>query len=198
MKKVLVVGGSSGFGSILAKALSTDYLVTATGRRNFSFPNISCISLDSDCIDAEWLSNVGPQIIVNNGYDKGNHIPSFANSLAVIRESIKYFKKTGGGTIVNVNSIAGLNPDTKDPDYAASKHGLKGYVDSVSYDAYQNNIRIIGLYPRAIATGMSLGRSDFANLIDPEELAIFCTSLLATQSFYVSTIVFDRTCPSPK
>jgi short-subunit dehydrogenase len=109
-----------------------------------------------------------------------------------VRKSIEYFKVRGSGVIVNVNSIAGLQPDTKNPDYAASKHGLKGYVDSVSLDAYLNNINIINLYPRAISVGITEGRADFSKLINPIELAEFCTLLLKTKSFYVSTIVFDR------
>jgi short-subunit dehydrogenase len=192
MKKVLIVGGSGGFGLILSKVFSTHYTVTATGRREFSTPNVTCLKLDTAFLDAEWLRGVGPQIIINNGYDKNDHISSFANSISLVRESINYFKENGGGTILNVNSIAGLLPDIKDPDYAASKHGLKGYIDSVSYDAYLNHVNIINLYPRAIATGMSLGRSNFSDLINPEELANFCVTLLTTRSFYASSIVFDR------
>lgn len=192
MKNVLIVGGSGGFGLILSKVFSTHYTVTATGRRDFSTPNVSCVKLDTACLDAEWLRDVDPQIIINNGYDTKDHISSFANSISVVRESIKYFKGNGGGTILNVNSIAGLFADTKDPDYAASKHGLKGYIDSVSYDAYLNRVKIINLYPRAIATGMSSGRSNFSELMNPEELATFCISLLTTDSFYASSIVFDR------
>lgn len=196
MKKLLILGGSSGFGLSLSKAFANHYLVTATGRRNFSYPNVTCLTLDTAHLDHNLLRSIEPQIIVNNGYDKRDHISSFGNSISVVREAIKYFKDNGGGAILNVNSIAGLLPDTKDPDYAASKHGLKGYIDSVSHDAYLSNIKILNLYPRAISTGMSEGRSDFSVLINPDELANFCVSLLATKSFYVSTIVFDRCLPS--
>lgn len=196
-KRLLIIGGSSGFGLSLAKIFASHYLVTATGRRKFSYPNVSCLTLDTAHLDLNWLRSVEPQIIVNNGYDKHDHISSFANSISVVREAIKYFKENSGGIILNVNSIAGLMPDIKDPDYAASKHGLKGYIDSVSYDAYLSNIRIINLYPRAIATGMSTGRNNFSELINSDELANFCVSLLSTKSFYVSTIVFDR-CSTPE
>ena len=192
MKKLLVVGGSSGFGLTLAKVFSSQYLVTATSRRNFNCSSVNTVKLDSADLDAIWLGKLGPHIIVNNGYDKSNHISSYGNSISVVRESMKYFKEIGGGIILNVNSIAGLFPDANEPDYAAAKHGLKGYIDSVSYNAYLNNIQIINLYPRAIATGMCIGRSNFSDLIDPDELAQFCVTLLTTNSFYASTIVFDR------
>ena len=192
MENLLVVGGSSGFGLILSKVLTRHYLVTSTGRTDFHVPDVNSVVLDSSKLDINWLRMTEPKIVVNNGHDKNDHFTSFNNSITVIRESIKYFKERGGGIILNINSIAGLQPDTKDPVYAASKHGLKGYVDSISYDAYLNNIKIINLYPRAISAGMSNGRSDFSKLIQPQELAEFCIELLLTKSFYVSTIVFDR------
>jgi short-subunit dehydrogenase len=192
MKNLLIIGGTSGFGLVFGRVLSQHYSVTITGRREILESNLQSVILDSSNIDINWLRDHAPQIIINNGYDKKNHLASFDNSLKVVRESIKYFKEIGGGVLVNINSISGLIPDVKDPDYAASKHGLKGYVDSVSYDAFLNNINIINLYPRAISTGMNEGREDFSKLIHPQELADFCLLLLKTKSFYVSTIVFDR------
>lgn len=192
MKNLLIIGGTSGFGLVFAKVLSQHFSVTVTGRRNISESNLQSVTLDSSNLNVNWLRDHAPQIIINNGYDKRNHLASFDNSLKVVRESIKYFKEIGGGVLVNINSIAGLIPDVKDPDYAATKHGLKGYVDSVSYDAFLNKINIINLYPRAISIGMCEGREDFSELIKPQELAEFCLLLLKTDSFYVSTIVFDR------
>lgn len=192
MKKLLIIGGTSGFGLIFSKVLAPYFAVTITGRREIQEPNVKSLILDSASLDANWLRASEPHIIINNGYDKKDHIASFNNSLQVVRESLKYFKEKGGGVLVNVNSIAGLQPDAKDPDYAASKHGLKGYVDSVSHDAYLNGINIINLYPRAVSTGMSEGRQDYSKLIQAQELAEFCLLLLKTKSFYVSSIVFDR------
>jgi short-subunit dehydrogenase len=190
--RVLVFGGTSGFGLILAKALSSDYKVTVTGRREISELSIDSVVFDSRDLDVDFLCARCPDIVINNGYDVNDHLASFGNSLLVVRKSLEYFKEKGGGIIINVNSIAGLQPDTKNPDYAASKHGLKGYVDSVSLDAYLNNINIINLYPRALSVGMTEGRADFSKLINPKELAEFCVFLLKTKSFYVSSIIFDR------
>jgi len=189
---LLIVGGTSGFGLIFAKALAAHYSVIITGRKQVLEPNILSLIFDSADLDVDWLRRHDPKIIINNGYDKNYHLASYDNSIRIVRESIKYFKEKGGGVLLNVNSIAGIQPDPKDPDYAASKHGLKGYVESVSLDAYLHNINIVNLYPRAVGTGMSKGRADFSKLIDPVELAEFCLLLLKTKSFYVSSIVFDR------
>ena len=190
--RVLIFGGTSGFGLILAKALSLDYNVTVTGRRNICEPDIENLIFDTRGLNIDFLRIRSPDIIINNGYDASDHLGSFGNSLLVVRKSLEYFKEKGLGIIINVNSIAGLQPDEINPDYAAAKHGLKGYVDSVSLDAYLNNINIINLYPRAISVGMTKERADFSKLINPKELAEFCVLLLKTKSFFVSTIVFDR------
>ena len=54
------------------------------------------------------------------------------------------------------------------------------------------NIKIINLYPRAMATGMNFGRPDFNELIDPDEVAEFVVMMTKSESFYISSIQFDR------
>ena len=102
------------------------------------------------------------------------------------------FKIKKKGTIINVNSISGVSPDHKDPDYAAAKYALRGYSDSIASEAFKENIKIINLYPRAMATGMNFGRPDFHELMDPDEIAEFVVMMTKSKSFYISSIQFDR------
>lgn len=190
MKKVFIAGGTSGFGLCLAKKFRLNHDVTVCGRRKCdSFNGIVC---DMNDISEEVFKKYKPDIIINNGFDKKEYIKSYQGSLNVLRSAFNYFKTKTKGTIINVNSICGLLPDTKDPDYAAAKHGLKGYANSIEGEAFSKNIKIINLYPRAIATGMNLGRPDFDDLINPEELAEFVVAMTKTQSFYISSVQFDR------
>jgi short-subunit dehydrogenase len=190
MKKVFVVGGTSGFGLSLAKKFDLDHEVTVCGRRKYPiFNGIICDMLD---VSEELFKNHKPDIIINNGFDKKNYIESYEGSLNVLRSAFSYFKLRESGTIINVNSICGVFPDPKDPDYAAAKYALRGYSDSISAEAFQKNIKIINLYPRAMATGMNFGRPDFSELIDPDEVAEFVVMITKTQSFYISSIQFDR------
>lgn len=190
MKKVFIVGGTSGFGLSLAKKFDLDHEVTVCGRRKYPiFNGVICDMLD---VSEELFKNHEPDIIVNNGFDKKNYIKSYEGSLNALKSAFSYFKLKGSGTIINVNSICGLCPDTKDPDYAAAKYALRGYSDSISAEAFQKNIKIINLYPRAMATGMNFGRPDFNELIDPDEVAEFVVTMTKTQSFYISSIQFDR------
>ena len=190
MKKVFIAGGTSGFGISLAKKFDLDHEVTVCGRKKYPlFNGIICDMLD---VSEELFKNNQPDIIINNGFDKKDYIRSYEGSLNVLKCAFSYFKSKGSGAIINVNSICGLYPDTKDPDYAAAKYALRGYSDSISSEAFKNNIKIINLYPRAMATGMNFGRPDFNELMDPDEIAEFVVTMTKAQSFYISSIQFDR------
>ena len=190
MKKVFIAGGTSGFGLSLAKKFDLDHEVTVCGRKKYPlFNGIICDMLD---ISENVFQEHNPDIVINNAFDKKDYLKSYQGSLNVLRSAFSFFKSKNEGTIINVNSISGVSPDPKDPDYAAAKYALRGYSDSISAEAFQKNIKIINLYPRAMATGMNLGRSDFNELIDPDEVAEFVVFMTKCQSFYISSIQFDR------
>jgi len=190
MKKVFIVGGTSGFGLSLAKKFDHEHEVTVCGRKKYPiFNGIVCDMLD---ISEDIFKEHNPDIIINNAFDKNDYIKSYQGSLNVLRSAFSFFKSKSEGAIINVNSICGLYPDLKDPDYAAAKYALRGYSDSISAEAFQKNIKIINLYPRAMATGMNFGRPDFNELMDPDEIAEFVVMMTKCQSFYISSIQFDR------
>jgi len=190
MKKVFIVGGTSGFGLSLAKKFHIDHEVTICGRRKISsFNSVVCDMLD---VKEEIFRQYKPNIIINNAFDKKDYAKSCQGSINVLKCAFDYFKNKNKGIIINVNSISGIAPDTKDPDYAAAKYALRGYSDSIAAESFQRNIRIINLYPRAMATGMNVGRQDFNELIDPNEVAELVVYLTKTQSFYTSSVQFDR------
>ena len=190
MKKVFIAGGTSGFGLSLAKKFDLDHEVTVCGRKKYPlFNGIICDMLD---ISEKLFQEHNPDIIINNAFDKKDYIKSCQGSLNVLKSAFSFFKLKRGGTIINVNSISGVSPDPKDPDYAAAKYALRGYSDSISAEAFQKNIKIINLYPRAMATGMNFGRPDFHELMDPDEVAKFVVFMTKCESFYISSIQFDR------
>jgi short-subunit dehydrogenase len=190
MKKVFIVGGTSGFGLSLAKKFNLDHEVTVCGRKKYPiFNGVACDMLN---ISENIFQEHNPDIVINNAFDKKDYIKSYQGSLNVLKSALSFFKLKGSGTIINVNSICGVSPDPKDPDYAAAKYALRGYSDSIAAEAFQKNIKIINLYPRAMATGMNIGRPDFNELMDPDEIAEFVVMMTKCQSFYISSIQFDR------
>ena len=55
-------------------------------------------------------------------------------------------------TIININSISGLENQELRSIYCASKWGLRGFTDALRLEANKHNIRIIGVYPSRIKT----------------------------------------------
>jgi short-subunit dehydrogenase len=189
-KKIFIVGGTYGFGLSLAKKFDSGHEVTVCGRKKYPiFNGVVCDSLE---ISENLFKNHDPDVIINNAFDKKDYIKSYEGSLNVLRCAFSFFKSKSKGTIINVNSISGICPDPKDPDYAAAKYALRGYSDSISAEAFQKNIKIMNLYPRAMATGMNFGREDFNELMDPDEIAEFVVMMTKSESFYISSIQFDR------
>lgn len=190
MKKIFIAGGTHGFGICLAKAFSKKYDVIINGRVKVA--GYKTIIKDMVDLTVNDLKKHNPYIIINNGFDKEDYFHSYKASINVLKNSYEFFKEKKTGKIINVNSVYGIIPDSKDPDYAAAKHGLKGYSDSISAEAYKNNIQILNIYPRAMAVGINAGRLDFNELINPDEVAEFIVNMCNTKSFYISSIQFDR------
>jgi len=80
------------------------------------------------------------------------------------------FKLEWGGLIININSVAGKQPNPIESVYCASKHGLRGFTSSLQHGV-SKNAQIIDVFLGAMKTDMSLGREDFNDLIDPSDAA---------------------------
>ncbi|MFD7440513.1 SDR family oxidoreductase [Streptomyces sp. NPDC059909] len=82
------------------------------------------------------------------------------------------------GTVIFVNSGAGLNAHAEWGAYAASKHGLKALADSLRHEEKPNGVRVTSVYPGRTAGPMQAkvhqqeGKEyDAAQWIDPESVA---------------------------
>ncbi|UUN29307.1 SDR family oxidoreductase [Streptomyces sp. FIT100] len=82
------------------------------------------------------------------------------------------------GTVIFVNSGAGLNAHAEWGAYAASKHGLKALADSLRHEEKVNGVRVTSVYPGRTASPMQAkvhqqeGKEyDAARWIDPGSVA---------------------------
>jgi NAD(P)-dependent dehydrogenase (short-subunit alcohol dehydrogenase family) len=64
-------------------------------------------------------------------------------------------KKSGGGFIVNIASLAGINAFAGGAAYNASKFGLLGLSDAAMLDLRHGGIRIAAILPGSVATEFS-------------------------------------------
>ncbi len=82
------------------------------------------------------------------------------------------------GTVVFVNSGAGLQAHPTWSAYAASKHGLRALADSLRAEEHEHGVRVTSVYPGRTSTPMQAevhrqeGKEyDAADWIDPETVA---------------------------
>jgi NADP-dependent 3-hydroxy acid dehydrogenase YdfG len=81
-----------------------------------------------------------------------------------------------GGTIININSIAGKTAYPYWSIYDASKFGLHAITQAVAEEQRHNNIKVVGIYPGAVSTpiwdGLEPGHEpDLNGMLDAETIA---------------------------
>ncbi len=72
-------------------------------------------------------------------------------------EAVPLMKKTGGGYIINLGSLAGRNTFAGGSCYNASKFGLNGFSEAIMLDLRHYNIRVSQIMPGSVQT-------DFAHM----------------------------------
>lgn len=91
-----------------------------------------------------------------------------------MRAAIPLMRKQGGGTIVNVASLAGVNPVPQRAAYAATKWAVIGLSRSVLQEVRRSNVRLIVLEPGSTLTDFGHDPSKTAQpekLLRPEDVA---------------------------
>ena len=68
------------------------------------------------------------------------------------REVFPHLRQAGGGTIINVSSVAGKRGWANASAYCASKFGLTGLTQSLAAEGKPHGIRVSILYPGGMAT----------------------------------------------
>jgi NAD(P)-dependent dehydrogenase (short-subunit alcohol dehydrogenase family) len=112
-----------------------------------------------------------------------------------LRAELPHLLAAGGGSIVNMASVAGILSEQAMPAYTASKHGVVGLTKSVALDYGPMGIRCNALCPSFVKTPMSLaGMPDPAmweeigrlhpigRTVTAEEVAEVATFLLSSRS----------------
>jgi 3-oxoacyl-[acyl-carrier protein] reductase len=85
----------------------------------------------------------------------------------LMRAAIPAMKRMGGGTLVSLASLAGVNPVPQRAAYAATKWALIGLSRSVLQEVRQDKIRVIILEPGSTLTEFG---HDAAKLVHEEKL----------------------------
>jgi 3-oxoacyl-[acyl-carrier protein] reductase len=68
------------------------------------------------------------------------------------RAFVAGMKQAGGGTIVNIASLAGRNGFEGGTAYCASKHAVLGFSKALMLEVRKHNIRVVAVCPGSVAT----------------------------------------------
>jgi len=94
--------------------------------------------------------------------------------------AIPQLRKRGGGSIVNISSLAGTNPFVRGAAYCASKAAVNAFSEALMQEVRYDNIRVSCVAPGSVATEFAQG--DAAKGADwkvaPDEVAEVVLNLL--------------------
>lgn len=173
MKRVAIVtGASSGIGEATAELLANSgYKVYGTSRKADQVTNrpYKMIALDvtneaSVAAALKQVIDIEGQIdlLVNNagfGVAPGGAEESsieqtqrifdtnFFGLVRMTRAVLPYMRKQGAGRIINIGSILGLIPAPYMATYAATKHAVEGYSESIDHELRTQGIRVSVIEP---------------------------------------------------
>jgi len=94
------------------------------------------------------------------------------------REAVPRMRRGGGGSIVNISSLAGKNPFAGGAAYNASKFGLNGFSEALMLDHRQDKIRVTYIMPGSVATEFGAGESGGSWKIAPQDIADIVLTVL--------------------
>jgi NAD(P)-dependent dehydrogenase (short-subunit alcohol dehydrogenase family) len=196
----LVTGASSGIGRAAARALAeAGFEVVGTSRNTAKVtPADGVRFLDLDVAsDASVHAVVGQvierfgriDVLVNNagvGSAGAAEESSVAqdqrvfdvNVFGVIRMTkavLPHMRARGSGRIINVSSVLGFLPAPYAASYAATKHAIEGYSESVDHEVREYGVRVLLVQPAYTKTGFDANamRSDMPLPVYAQQRRIF-------------------------
>jgi meso-butanediol dehydrogenase/(S,S)-butanediol dehydrogenase/diacetyl reductase len=238
-KVALITGGGTGIGAATARAFAREGArVVVTGRRAGPIQAVAAetsgVAVQGDVRDDRHVADAvaaavrgfgGLDVVVANaGITAGGDLVSVSNRqweellgvnltgiMKVGRAAVPALLDRGGGSIVNVASVAGLVAGPESAGYATSKAAILGLTRSMAYDYGPRGIRVNTLCPGWVRSEMSEAEMDalgelrgidreaayqevsqwlpLRRVAAPEEIAACCLFLASEESSFVTGVV---------
>lgn len=105
-------------------------------------------------------------------------------------KAVDPMKAAGGGSIINVSSVEGLQGSPWAHGYVASKWGVRGLAKSAALELGPHNIRVNSIHPGLIRTPMTENIPDdmlkipLGRAAQPNEVSTFIVFLISDESSY--------------
>jgi NAD(P)-dependent dehydrogenase (short-subunit alcohol dehydrogenase family) len=183
----LVTGASSGIGKAAALALvQAGFDVVGTSRnasrvtpqRGVTFLDLDVTSDDSvSTLVRGVIERFGRiDVLVNNAgtgaagaaeessvaQDQRVFDINFFGLVRMTKAVLPHMRAQGRGRIINISSVLGLVPAPYMASYAATKHAIEGYSESVDHELRERGVRVLLIEPAYTRTGFD------ANALQPD------------------------------
>ena len=183
----LVTGASSGIGKATAERLATaGYKVYGTSRRGAQTGQRAFAMLPLDVTSDESVEAAVNELmrlegridlLVNNAgfgvapagaeessIEQARSIfeTNFFGMVRMTRAVVPYMRKQGCGRIINIGSVLGFLPMPYGALYAATKHAIEGYSESLDHELRTRGIRVSIIEPAYVQTPFD------ANFLEPD------------------------------
>ena len=191
----------------------TEELVFRTGRRALVLPTDLASTTETRgamertvesfgrvdvLVNAAGTDTPGPVVDLEvEGWDRTLEVNLRAPFL-LSKAAFPHMRDAGGGTIINISSVAGKKGWANASAYCASKFGLTGFTQALADEGKEHGIRAIVLYPGAMSTNWGAfspeerqeGESDESpstRVLPPERVAELIAWLAASPLEFVLT-----------
>jgi 3-oxoacyl-[acyl-carrier protein] reductase len=207
LRTAIVTGASRGIGRAIAKRLARDFRVVATGRDRPALDSLvseiaadggACTSVAVDLRDPSavrtTLGGVEADVLVNNAgvmtkkpfleltADEWHEMVDVnLNALYhVTRAVLPSMVARGAGHVVIIGSIAGRSAFVGGSCYAATKHAVMGFSESLLLEVRQRGVKVSVVMPGSVATGMVGAETDTTRMLGAHDVADAVAQVVVT------------------
>jgi NADP-dependent 3-hydroxy acid dehydrogenase YdfG len=194
----LVTGASRGIGRAIAKRLAEQWDIVAIARSGDALETLrgeieseggKCRAIQLDITDAaaveRALEGIEADVLVNNAgvgvlrpllelslEDWRNMVSLNLDALFyVTRVLLPGMVSRGSGFIVNIGSLAGRNAFVGGACYAATKHAVVAFSESLMLEVRDAGVRVATIMPGSVATEFGHPKADMSWMLTAEEVA---------------------------